>query len=695
MKKIISIIICLMMLATFVSAGNNRAPTPRPFEVYVFHEGAAVEGFNLEFSVNGQTVNKKTNSAGGVMVDWDLGYSADFPLGKEITGLSFYTQVLSVRCGLDVCDKDYPFDGLDIPKSIVINLADAPVIIDDPEPEPEPTPEPVIEENVNSNSDDSIASIDVFYGEEINVCLEDNKLAKLQDKEIDFDGKDYNIHEKLCVNAFIKTSLDDSKYGIIPYLVIPEGGVTHEYIFDDIIPMEEIADDEVLEITFLGEKMDIVHRTASSITVRYGEAFESMPVGSDKTYNGKVINLYATGSDGDGSWIYVNYNGEGKKIYEGNIAEVGGVQILADEVVHNPDADSFADIRVAEDIEVTIKDREHYNDGDVWDWIITEDIIGITNQEEYDDLSEEFVPLAEGDKIVLPNNFTTIKFNEVTKPVYTELDIMVKDTYLRIRGPVDSLADDYDEILIDAAGIYDEDLNLISEDKVRVGESDIYIKKVGSEVQIGALTVLLDMSDILYDGISYSLKDDIYLDYQGIIFSDPEEAVIDKSGFEVIVPDERPEVTITIGKEPEPKEDTECPATQTDTCPEEKDCPAETVCKDTTCLPCVQTECSDEDDSTVPEGDNIGALIISAIAVLLAGGFGGKYFTKNTAVGTQGGIKVYRGRDGIEKVKHIHKGIRGYHDPYTSHRDTVERHPRGQMLPHYKQNEKGVWEYIK
>ncbi len=225
MKKIISIIICLMMLVTFVAAGESRAPTPRPFEVYVFHQGESVEGFSLEFTANGQTVTKKTNSVGGVMVDWDLGYSSDFPIGKDISGLAFYSQILSIRCGLDVCDQDYPFDGLSIPTSIVIELVDAP-IIDDPEPEPtpEPIPEPVVQENVNSNEDDSIVTIGVFYGEEINVVILDNKLSKLQDKEIDFDTNDYNIHEEISLNAFIKTSLDDSDYGRFPYLVIPEEG---------------------------------------------------------------------------------------------------------------------------------------------------------------------------------------------------------------------------------------------------------------------------------------------------------------------------------------------------------------------------------------------------------------------------------------------------------------------------------------
>jgi len=68
-------------------------------------------------------------------------------------------------------------------------------------------------------------------------------------------------------------------------------------------------------------------------------------------------------------------------------------------------------------------------------------------------------------------------------------------------------------------------------------------------VKIGLLTIKLDMSDILYNAISFASKDTNFMDYLGIVFKDPENAVDDASGFKVSVPEERPEITLTIGTE--------------------------------------------------------------------------------------------------------------------------------------------------
>ena len=66
---------------------------------------------------------------------------------------------------------------------------------------------------------------------------------------------------------------------------------------------------------------------------------------------------------------------------------------------------------------------------------------------------------------------------------------------------------------------------------------------------IGDLEIALDMSDILYNGVSFADDDENYLDYLGIIFKDIEKAIDDKDNLEVIVPDERPEVTISISSD--------------------------------------------------------------------------------------------------------------------------------------------------
>lgn len=136
-------------------------------------------------------------------------------------------------------------------------------------------------------------------------------------------------------------------------------------------------------------------------------------------------------------------------------------------------------------------------------------------------------------------------------------------------------------------------------------------------------------------------------------------------------------------------EETVCPAVPT--CPDEKVCPECPATQD-----CTPEQCADvTGDCPEPEGQNIGAILIALIGGLGAGGLGGIYFTKNKALGKNGGIKIYMGTNGEEKTLHKHPGIVGYHDPATSHRDPKEKHPAGQLLPQYEKDASGKWVYVK
>ena len=102
---------------------------------------------------------------------------------------------------------------------------------------------------------------------------------------------------------------------------------------------------------------------------------------------------------------------------------------------------------------------------------------------------------------------------------------------------------------IDDDGFYDMDFELITNDKVRIGDSEIYIE-LGNSITIGDLTIKTDLSDILYDGESFKTKDDAYLTHDGITFKDVEKCVEDANDceFTVGVPntDEAIEATISI-----------------------------------------------------------------------------------------------------------------------------------------------------
>jgi len=115
----------------------------------------------------------------------------------------------------------------------------------------------------------------------------------------------------------------------------------------------------------------------------------------------------------------------------------------------------------------------------------------------------------------------------------------------------------------------------------------------------------------------------------------------------------------------------ECP-----TCPECEECEICEVCEE-----CEECQTNDW-------------MWILGILGILVGGGAGAYITKNTALGKNGvGLKIYTGRDGIVKTLHKHHGIRGYHDPETSHRDKDERHNKGELCPKYEKIE-GKWVYV-
>ncbi len=536
MKKTIYTIFVLMLLClASASALTDYVGSPvMPYLIYgkVTYDGVGIGGAELTIKNENTLFSKQivTTNDGYWQEDsssWKTSSGYRPPIqGDDTITLTYGSQVKSFKVF-----EDKNFGGFRVNFESLV----------EPEPTPTPTPEPVEPTGVTkvtSNEDGTVALVEAYFGDTIEVVVQDNKLISLIDEEIDFDGDDYNVHEEIIVNGKLVTSLDDIDYVLTPYLVIPEGGIEYRYVFDDAIPKTEVEEDETLEITFLGEDWEITDITNNKLTLIYGDE-KDINVGD--TFKGVKLLLVTD------DYVKVSYEGYTVKIFEDEIEDIGDIEVMATYLGNDDDNLDSTTLRVAEDVEVTIRDGDDYEDGDEWEWVITEDYIGITNQNEYEDIEEDYLPLREGDSITLPNDYVTIKFNSITTPDVTKLDIRVKDSYLHIRGDrEDSFADEYDEIFIDANGIYDEDKVHISTDKVRIGESDIYIKLDGTTVKIGDLEIKLDMSNILYNGESYADKDDNYLDYQGIVFKDVENAVDDKDNFDVIVPDERPEAKITI-----------------------------------------------------------------------------------------------------------------------------------------------------
>ncbi len=689
MKKILSFIMGLILLSS-VLAGP---PMPQPFVVYLSFEGNPVVGLDVTFTCASETIVETTNNLGGVMIE--LNNIASCP-------------ILTVSCGYDACANQYNTANFDNPVKVYYELGEAPP---EPEPEciidsdcstdyvctneecvyvePEPEPEPKVEDKVTSNADNTIALIESNYGECVDVVVTDNKLSNLIDDVIDFDTEDYDVHEEIRVKYCLETSIDDSDYGLGPVIVIEEGEIEYRYVFDDILPLAEIEDDEELEITFLGEDIEIISLSTSKMTIRHGEIFLNLKEQEEIMYDGLPLIIGII----DSNFVYVTYNGDSEKIYEDETGEVGGIQVFVDEAVPNEDGDDLASLRIAEDIEEVIEDGDEYNED--YDYVIQDGYIGITNSKEFKYLDEENKPLRLGDKIELPNG-VIIKFNEITNSDVTEIDIRVRDSYLNVNGDKeDSFTfnnQDYDELYVDDTGIYDEDKVLIS-NKVRIGESDVYLEK--GSIIIGDLVIELDFLDILYKGISFANKDESYLTHEGIIFKNPEDSVNGHSTFDIIVPDEVPEVKVTIGAESEtiglPVEPKVCPE------PTEEEC-EDTICEPIkacdVCNPCEECPPVEPVDCPKTDGTGLSTTIILALVGVLIGG-GGMYYFKKGETNVKGtGVKIYVNRKGERTRQHKHPGIRGYHNPLSMHRVAKERHPKGELDPEYQKDDKGEWKYV-
>jgi len=135
--------------------------------------------------------------------------------------------------------------------------------------------------------------------------------------------------------------------------------------------------------------------------------------------------------------------------------------------------------------------------------------------------------------------------------------------------------------------------------------------------------------------------------------------------------------------------DADFPCDDPITCPPTSVCTPE-QCESTVCPPketCEVCEiCEDEECPEEPQG--ILAYLLG-IAGVVVGGISTYYLKRKDAQMPNGTFVKFGGAG----VKHLHRGIRGYHDPQTSHREAHEKHPRGETDPKYVKNDKGVYVY--
>ncbi len=574
MKKTLSIFTILMFV--FSTLAIASPPVPAQVRGYFYINESSTNGYIVQVEnirtggkISGATIPSLVTEPGGFAFDLsDLPggyivandiYAGDVikvkiiktPLGQTFSHpqgeVSFNADGLSykeIRIEIDDEDVEQPITYQCYDGSFVSNQNDCPV---PPEPEVE-------EENRATASENKLsASVDVLYGQVINIKLDNNKISKLLDETVYFDGENLDVKEEVYFSGVVKTSIDNEDYGLVPRLVIQEGAIEYNFIFEDTFELSEINEDDPLEITFLGKELKIIEASESSIKLRTGEEYY-LQQGEIVQIEEKEVTVETIGEDS----ILILVSGESRIISEGQDKEVNGLRIHVDELLYRSyeGSESRVNLIIGTKSDETVNDGDDFElfieDDEEYTWLIdlsaTEPYIGIVNQEAYVSVDEDddFHPVALGETFYLPNVYLKINFKSTTDVEMNEVNFRVKDGELLVKGDFTFGAKDYEKVYVKYDGIYDDDNDLITVDKVEIGDSDIYLEKGSAKIE--NLVIELDMSDITYAGVSYKDEELDYLDHLGIIFKNPENAVDDQSGFEVLVPEDRPEALIIFGE---------------------------------------------------------------------------------------------------------------------------------------------------
>ena len=570
MKKtiLIGMFLALMMVVSVLA--GPPVPSPVKFKI-------SVNGFNVDYdntiitNLNTGEVLTVQNAGGSLRVENGVGFfdlsafkinpDPFIPMPFGLSGNVIEIQACAIHVD---CTFRFTIDRFE-PRTINIVIDDSTIPIEkivkiyictDGSEVTDPNLCPVVEEEeevvetetkVTASSDKTSASLNVDYGQLFDIKLDDNKISSLLDTEVNYDGENYDIKEEVYFKGIVKTSVDDEDFGLNPYLIIKEGDIKYKYIFEDKIPIEDFDLEEPYDFTFLGRELRIIEATDSEIILRSGvELF--LQEGKSTTVEGYDVEVKTIGENS----IIISVNGIEEIVQDGQDRRVGKLRVLVESILYKNilGATNSVELVIGTETDEKIKDGDDFElfekDAEEYSWVISlgssPQYIGIVNQEDYKDIEEDedYKAIGIGEVISLPNDYVSLKFDSVSEFDMTDLSFKVKEKdgkdYLYVKGDSDDAfnfgSTDYDRIYVSSDGIYDEDLILITTNKVEIGDSDIFLK-LGS-VLIANLKIELDMSDISF------------LDHLGIIFKDPENGVEDKTGFKVSVPEDRPEVLITF-----------------------------------------------------------------------------------------------------------------------------------------------------
>ena len=381
---------------------------------------------------------------------------------------------------------------------------------------------------------------EIYLDKSFSEIVSDREVKKLLDTKIDFKGDSYDIEEVVSLNE-LEVKANEKDFEGNPYLVIPRKSISYKIVFDNDLDKSEISEEDPLDFSFLGENIEITEWVGDEITISSGkEAF--LDEGQSVVVDGKTVKVEWVS---DNNNVYVTVDNVGKELKEGQIKTINSLQVKANLVIFNSVTPKLAaDLIIGEDIEKTVSSGDELFEDSIWDYEIDDNSIGIVLNDEFTELDDELKPLAPGESVCLPNDYVCVRYDGFvetdTEEIRMELDTKDGNRYVEVRGNFQSGLEDYSKLYINSSGIYDKDLEYIS-NQVEIDNSDSVLKVSGDRIVVEDFNVRLDLKESnLDDSADYNLRTDF-----GILVSNPEDSVDDQD-WDLIVPVEKLESTVTV-----------------------------------------------------------------------------------------------------------------------------------------------------
>lgn len=392
----------------------------------------------------------------------------------------------------------------------------------------------------------------IFLGDfinKLNKVFSDRELPKLIDSKVEVNDKSYDYEEILNLNGTLAINKEDYKEDA--YLNLLDNDVSYKVVFeDDLSEVDWSDEDNTLTFNFLGSEITITKwdNLSNEITLFKGDVYY-LEEGVAQTINGKEVELVFANDES----ALIRVGDSSREVVEGQTKTIGGLQVKIDYVFETTNFRvGQAKVIVGEDVEETIVNGDEYEEDSIWEYVITDNSIGITLNEKFTDIDadEEYKAIAKDGKFCLPNDYICIRYNGLVEEDYENYRFYLDDEFVVAKGKFQSGLGDYDKVFIALNGtIYDNEDKDNALTNVRFGDSDKELTADGTRIYTNTGVNFKYNTTGLYDLIVNSVvvddKEDNYRSQYGTVVLSP-ESNLDDNEVELSIPMEEAEASVTI-----------------------------------------------------------------------------------------------------------------------------------------------------